>query len=53
MASDSPKRTYRWPWFVLAAVILAIILAVVWMSFEIKRQKRIRELNSSPSLPLR
>jgi hypothetical protein len=51
MTNEPPKPTYRWPWFVLAAVILAVVLAAVWMYFEIKKTKRIQELNASPSLP--
>ena len=39
------KRRYTWPWFVLAAVLLAIALAVLWMSKEIARTRRIRDLN--------
>jgi hypothetical protein len=53
MPEAPAKPTYRWPWFVLAAVILAIVLAVIWMSFEVRKTKRIQELNSSPTLPLR
>jgi hypothetical protein len=53
MSNESRKPIYRWPWFVLAAVILAIVLAVAWMYFEVRKTKRIRDLNSSPSLPLR
>jgi len=40
------KQRYRWPWFVLAAVLLAIALAVLWMSKEIERTRRIRDLNA-------
>jgi hypothetical protein len=40
------KRRYTWPWFVLGAVLLAILLAVAWMSREIKRTRRIRDLNA-------
>ena len=40
------KRRYNWPWFVLGAVLLAIVLAVVWMSKEIERTRRIRDLNA-------
>ncbi|MCX6921672.1 MAG: hypothetical protein NT154_00405 [Verrucomicrobia bacterium] len=40
------KRRYRWPWFVLAAVLLAIALAVLWMSKEIERTRRIRDANT-------
>jgi len=42
------KRHYQWPWFVLAAVLLAIVLAVLWMSKEIARTRRIRDLNEPP-----
>jgi len=41
------KQRYRWPWFVLAALILAVILTVIWMSFEVSRVKRIRDLNQT------
>jgi hypothetical protein len=40
------KRRYSWPWFVLAAVLLAIVLAILWMSKEVERARRIRELNT-------
>jgi hypothetical protein len=42
------RRRYTWPWFVLAAVLLAIALAVLWMSKEIARTRRIRDLNAPP-----
>ena len=48
----NPKRRYVWPWFVLGAFILAGILAVLWMSQEVARTRRIREANS-PNAPLR
>ena len=35
------RRRYTWPWFVLAAVLLAIALAVLWMSREVERARRI------------
>ena len=44
-----PKRRYIWPWFLLAAILLGIALAILWMSFEIKRTKRNRELSSPQS----
>ena len=40
------KRRYMWPWFVLAAVLLGIVLAVLWMSTEIERARRIRKANT-------
>ena len=46
---DTPlKRHYTWPWFVLGAVVLAIVLAVLWMSKEIEKTRRIRDLNAPP-----
>jgi hypothetical protein len=54
-AGDLPdpenQRRYTWPWFVLAAVLLAIALAVLWMSKEIERTRRIRDLNAPSSSP--
>ena len=44
------QRRYTWPWFVLAAVLLAIALAAAWMSKEIERTRRIRDLNA-PAAP--
>jgi hypothetical protein len=44
--STAPPQRYKWPWFVLAAFILAIILAVVWMRAEIERTRRIRDANA-------
>jgi hypothetical protein len=40
------KRTYTWPWWVLGAVLLAIALAILWMSYEIARTRMIRDLNA-------
>jgi hypothetical protein len=40
------KRRYTWPWFVLAAVLLAIALAVLWMSKEVERARRIHDSNT-------
>jgi hypothetical protein len=48
--TDQPNgRRYRWPWFVLAAVLLALALAALWLSKEIQRARRIRELNAPAS----
>ena len=40
---------YRWPWFVLAAVLLFVVLTVVWVSFAVKKVER--ERNVSASVP--
>jgi hypothetical protein len=41
-----PRRAYAWPWWVLGAVLLAIALAVLWMSVEVARTRMIRALNA-------
>jgi hypothetical protein len=41
-----PQRRYLWPWFVLAAFVLAVVLAVVWMSFAVKREREQRDYSA-------
>ncbi len=43
--NENPRR-YRWPWFVGAAVVLAIALAIVWMSLAVKKVERERDVNA-------
>jgi len=43
---DLPKQTYKWPWFVLAAVVLAVVLAVVWMSYAVKHEREQRDFSA-------
>ena len=38
-----PKRKYQWPWVAAAAVVLAIVLAVVWMAFAVKKLESERD----------
>jgi len=50
---DDPNRKYRWPWLVAAAVLLAIVLAVAWVAFavrkvELQREGRTPLPNSAP-----
>jgi hypothetical protein len=45
-SSTEPKRTYAWPWIVLAAVLLAIALAILSMSWEVARTRMIRNLSA-------
>ena len=44
----NPPRRYRWPWVVLAAFLLFVLLAIIWVSFEIQAVKQERSL-SEPS----
>jgi len=34
---NSPKPKYQWPWFVLAAVLLGLALAVLWVGLAAKK----------------
>jgi hypothetical protein len=51
LPDNQQQRRYTWPWFVLAAVLLAIALDVLWMSKEIARARRIHDLNA-PAAPM-
>jgi hypothetical protein len=54
-AENLPKPNYQWPWFALAAVLLAIVLAIVWMTFAVRKIKRERDFSAPlpSSAPLR
>jgi len=41
-----PTPRYRWPWFVLAAFLLAVALAILWMSFAVRKVERERDVNA-------
>jgi hypothetical protein len=43
------RPNYKWPWFVLAAVVLGILLMIVWVGFAALREKQ--ERNFSAPLP--
>lgn len=42
---ENPPR-YRWPWLVLAAFLLGVVLAIVWMSFAVHRERQERDVNA-------
>lgn len=44
--SDHPK--YAWPRYVLAAVLLGIVIAVVWTVRETQKLKRWRDSGQAP-----
>ena len=41
----NPRR-YRWPWFVLAAFLLGVALAILWMGFAVHRERQERDVNA-------
>ena len=43
-----PRPRYTWPWLVLAAVLLALALSILWMRHEVKRIEQSRDLNAPP-----
>ena len=45
---DEGPRRYKWPWILLAAVILFIALAILWVSFAVRQVERER----NPSAPV-
>jgi hypothetical protein len=51
--NERPPR-YLWPWLVLAAFLLGVALAIVWMSYAVHREKQERDLNAPlPGTPAR
>ena len=51
-SSGLPKRPFRWPWFVLAGVVLFFVVSLIWLMVFVQRVKRIKastmELTNSP-----
>jgi hypothetical protein len=49
-----PKQNHKWPWFVLAAVLLFIVLAVAFVSFKARQIRQERDLDAPlPGSPAR
>ena len=46
---DENPRRYKWPWFVLAAVVLAVAIAILWVSFAAREVER--ERNTTAPVP--
>jgi hypothetical protein len=46
---DENPRGYKWPWLLLAAVVLAVVLAILWVSFAAREVER--ERGTSPAVP--
>ena len=47
--NNVPTPHFRWPWVVLAAFVLAVALAVLWVSAEVRRTKQRREFTFQPA----
>lgn len=43
--NSSPKPKYKWPWFVLAFVILGIAMAILWVTLAAKKIEQQRDLD--------
>ncbi len=43
--NEKPRR-YKWPWFVLAAVVLFIALAVLWVTLAAEKVERQRDYSA-------
>jgi len=51
--NKNPRR-HRWPWLVLAAFLLGVALAVLWISFEVRKVEQERNVNAPlPASPAR
>jgi hypothetical protein len=47
--APSARPRYRWPWFVLAGLLLGLLLALLWMGFAVRRLRELRDPNSIPA----
>jgi hypothetical protein len=43
---DEKPLRYRWPWFALAAVVLFIVLAVIWVALAAEKVERQRDYSA-------
>lgn len=43
--TNANPRRYKWPWFVAAALALGFALAIVWVTFAVKKVERERDVN--------
>jgi hypothetical protein len=41
---NSPQPKYKWPWFVLAFVVVGIALAVLWVALAARKIEHQRDL---------
>lgn len=43
---NNPEQKYRWPWFALAAVLLGLLLAVLWVGSAARKIAQQRDYNA-------
>jgi hypothetical protein len=43
---EAPKQKYKWPWFVLAFVLLGFVLAAIWITLAAKKIEQQRDYNA-------
>ena len=41
--TEQPRKRFRWPWFVLAGVVIFFAASLIWMMVFVQRVKRIKE----------
>lgn len=46
--NNSPPPKYRWPWVALAAVLLGLVLAVLWVAAAAKKVEQQRDFAPLP-----
>ncbi|HEU5124458.1 MAG TPA: hypothetical protein VFW05_10380 [Verrucomicrobiae bacterium] len=45
------RRKYIWPWIALGTVLLAVVLAVAWMTVAVERVRKSRIPNTESPIP--
>jgi hypothetical protein len=43
---NQPKRRYRWPWVVLAALILQALLVILWVGNAVRHVEQQRDFSA-------
>ena len=46
---NAGRPRYRWPYFLLAGIVLGVVLAVLWMSVLVRRLRDVREPDMYPA----
>jgi hypothetical protein len=46
ISGNAPKVKYRWPKFLLAAVVVGILLAILWVGLEVRQVRQERDFSA-------